>query len=546
MDLLGYTLKRHRALLVAACVAGLASGLTTIALVHLINTRLSLASPSVPGWAFAAVLLGAFVASVLAKFALNRLGVQVIYSLREGMIRGLLSTPYAKFEALGDARIYAALTDDLDTLASVFGLVPGLLFSLVLVTGGLSYLCYLSPRHFVVVLGVVLLALTLSLSVKARADRLLSRVRALKDQLFVAFEALLKGAKELHLSSARRDSFYASYVTDVAAPLRADTVRVHNWLSTIEEFAGLFALLAIAAILFELPWVGSLSNSVKSSYVVTILFINGPIRTIFDGSRSLGRCGASLRSIRRLDVFDRAAAVVTTSRAVTSAASPQRLELKGVRYRYRRAGADESFSLGPIDLSVSSGEIVFIVGGNGSGKSTLAKVLAGLYSAAEGELSLNGRRVDDECRQWYRDQFAAVFSDCYLFEQTLNQQGVAADDALIRDQLRELRLDHKVGVSEGRLLTGALSTGQAKRLALLQARLQGKAFYLLDEWAAEQDVEFRRFFYEELLPELKRENKAVICVTHDDRYFHVADRAFRMQDGILTPLIRGAAESAAE
>ena len=76
--------------------------------------------------------------------------------------------------------------------------------------------------------------------------------------------------------------------------------------------------------------------------------------------------------------------------------------------------------------------------------------------------------------------------------------------------------------------------------------MEDKTFYLLDEWAAEQDADFRVFFYEQLLPELKRENKAIICITHDNRYFHVADRVYQMQDGALTPVAREAIEGAAE
>jgi ABC-type hemin transport system ATPase subunit len=52
-----------------------------------------------------------------------------------------------------------------------------------------------------------------------------------------------------------------------------------------------------------------------------------------------------------------------------------------------------------------------------------------------------------------------------------------------------------------------------------------------DEFAADQDPEFRRFFYETLLPELKAAGKTVIAITHDDRYFHCADRVIKMEYG---------------
>lgn len=535
MTALRPTLKRHRALVAAACAAGLVSGLATIVVIHLIHLTLSgLSSSSVSGLGFVSALLAAFCASIIAKFTLNHLGAEVIHSLRDRMVRGVLSTPFANVEAAGEAKVYATLTEDLDALASAFGLIPGLTFSVALVFGGFAYLLYLSPSHFVIVVVVVATGVATSLGVKAHADHLLKVIRGYKGELFVAFVAMLKGSKELRLSQRRRQLFYTHYVNDVEMPLKRNTVRVHNWLSTIEEFAGLFALLAVGAILFDLPLVGPIESSAKAGFVLTILFITAPIRTIFDGTRTLLRCGVSLHNIRRLDVFDS----YPREESLANHDSPvsQVVELKGVQYRYRQKDCDEGFSIGPIDLVVRTGEVVFVVGGNGSGKSTFAKVLTGLYRPDAGEIRLNGQLVQEQSREWYCEHFTAVFSDFYLFKQLICRGDLPIEDEVVLEQLRQLRLDHKVDVRNATLVTGPLSTGQAKRLALLIARMEGKAFYLLDEWAAEQDVEFRTFFYQQLLPELKRENKAVVCISHDAQYYHVADRAFRMEDGQLTPL----------
>ncbi|NTW88686.1 MAG: cyclic peptide export ABC transporter, partial [Desulfobulbaceae bacterium] len=59
---------------------------------------------------------------------------------------------------------------------------------------------------------------------------------------------------------------------------------------------------------------------------------------------------------------------------------------------------------------------------------------------------------------------------------------------------------------------------------------------VLDEWAADQDPHFRRIFYEEILPDLKARNKIIICVTHDDRWFHLADRMYRMNEGTIAQI----------
>ena len=83
------------------------------------------------------------------------------------------------------------------------------------------------------------------------------------------------------------------------------------------------------------------------------------------------------------------------------------------------------------------------------------------------------------------------------------------------------------------LSTTELSQGQRKRLALLTAYLEDRSIYLFDEWAADQDPTFKQIFYHSLLPELKARGKTVIVISHDDRYYDVADRLIKLADGKL-------------
>ena len=77
------------------------------------------------------------------------------------------------------------------------------------------------------------------------------------------------------------------------------------------------------------------------------------------------------------------------------------------------------------------------------------------------------------------------------------------------------------------------SAGQRKRLALIAALLERKPVLVLDEWAADQDPQFKNIFYYELVPELKARGKTVIVISHDDRYFEVADRLIKLESGKL-------------
>ena len=109
------------------------------------------------------------------------------------------------------------------------------------------------------------------------------------------------------------------------------------------------------------------------------------------------------------------------------------------------------------------------------------------------------------------------------------------EPAAIHVLLDRFELTGKVTYDGLRWSTTALSTGQRKRLALIVSLLDNRPIQVFDEWAADQDPAFRKYFYEELIPEMKRQGKTVIAATHDDRYFHVADRLVRMEAGQIRP-----------
>ncbi|GAA4403047.1 ATP-binding cassette domain-containing protein [Tsukamurella soli] len=190
----------------------------------------------------------------------------------------------------------------------------------------------------------------------------------------------------------------------------------------------------------------------------------------------------------------------------------------------------DGFSLGPLDMAFEPGQVTFVVGGNGSGKSTLAKLITGLYVPREGTITLNGEQISHDNVEWFRQNSAAVFTDFHLFEDYLGFLRPGIDDE-VRRLLERLQIAHKVTVHDGRLSTIALSQGQRKRLALLTALLEDRPIYLFDEWAADQEPQFRDLFYDEILTELKRRGKTVVVITHDDRYFDRADQLIKLDVG---------------
>jgi putative pyoverdin transport system ATP-binding/permease protein len=207
------------------------------------------------------------------------------------------------------------------------------------------------------------------------------------------------------------------------------------------------------------------------------------------------------------------------------------VELRAIRHDYTANGKD-AFRVGPLNFTLKAGEIVFVVGGNGSGKTTFAMLLLGLYKSQSGSILLNGREIEEASIDQYRSCYSAIFSDYELLNTLFDHsvERVQETDRL----LEKLCLRDKVSVIEGRFSSTALSSGQRKRLALVSAYLEDRPIYVFDEWAADQDPEFRRFFYSDLLPELKKAGKGVVAITHDDQYFQYADRVLQMRNGHLS------------
>jgi len=217
---------------------------------------------------------------------------------------------------------------------------------------------------------------------------------------------------------------------------------------------------------------------------------------------------------------------------IEEASGWRQLEFVNVAHTYKSDNEDGSFKVGPLNLTLRRGEMCFVIGGNGSGKTSFAKLLLGLYAPEEGAIRLNGQEITDEVRDSYRQLFSSVHADFYLFETLFGLESAELDTAA-REYLERLHLSGKLQVKDNVLATTELSQGQRKRLALLTAYLEDRPIYLFDEWAADQDPQFKEIFYFELLGRLKAAGKTAIVISHDDRYYHVADRVIKLNYGLI-------------
>lgn len=528
-------IRHSRAILVFVMVSGIASGLINTALLALINSSLNGAQTAARGalLSFIGLCVVLPITRFISEVLLVRLASGAIFDLRLRICRQILAAPLRLLEELGTHRLLATLTDDIPTISNALITLPLLCMHGAIVTGCLIYLGWLSWWMLLGVFGFMVLAAFSYQFAMTKALYYFKRVREKWDVLFKDFRALTEGAKELKLHRARREAFLSQVLSSTAHSMRRDHVIANTIYNGARSWGQVLIFVLIGLLLFTLPGFSDVSTQTRMSYTLIILYLMTPMEVILNSIPILGRARIAVQKVESLGLLlpsDVDSAYATPRRETER--TWQSLELSGVTHTYYRESEDDTFVLGPIDLSFSPGEVVFLTGGNGSGKTTFAKLLAGLYIPESGEIRLGENLVTGETRDDYRQNFSVVFSDFYLFESLLGLDSKATD-ARAQDYLRQLHLDHKVTVEKGALSTTSLSQGQRKRLALLTAYLEDRPFYVFDEWASDQDPLFKKIFYHQLLPELKSRKKTILVISHDEAYYHIADRIIKLNYGKL-------------
>lgn len=530
MGILWFLVKASWVSVAIATLTGIISGGCSAWLIGLINAAIAQQATQSSIILFAALALFALFSSSLSQFLLIDIAQDSVYRLRLQLSQQILSAPLRQLEQLGPSQLLAVLTKDVQAIADSVFVIPFICVDIAVVAGCLIYLGWLSGWVLLAVIVFLAVAIALVQILLTYTYRYLNQARREVDRLFAHFRSLTDGIKELKLNAARRQRFFDDDLIVAAAASRRYQKQALK-LGALAAGGGQFLFfLLMALLLFGLPQVIPTAQAVLPAYILTLTYIRGPLEELIQQLPNLANTGVSIRKVNEMGLTLRTQAEITTAVRQSASSAWQRLELQQVCHSYQSADADHRFTVGPLDLTIKAGELIFIVGGNGSGKSTLAKLITGLYMPDSGELRLDETPITDANCEWYRQHFATVFADFYLFERLVSVEAPTLDEQAQR-YLKTLEIENKVTVQDGQLSTTALSQGQRKRLALLTAYLEDRPIYLFDEWAADQDPIFRKIFYTQLLAELKQRGKTVLVISHDDHYFHLADRIIKLNYG---------------
>ncbi len=505
----------------------------------------------------------------IVQTKLIKLTHMIVYDMRMKLLEKIFFTSYERFELLEEGRVFATLNNDTGQIGGSAGLFVGLISSLITTIGVFLYLATIAFWATMVTVMVISAIGTLYYVVSRKARQWFEEARDTQNTYMDLLNGLLRGFKELSLHFKKRME-YKDDLEKTCYTFRRRLVQAAVKFVNAYLIGESMLILVLGAVGFAVPRLFPEIRSITlMSFIISLLYLIGPINGILGSIPTLiqlrvawGRVRGFIRAIpANMNTEDVDKPLAVDINAVQS------LNASGLKFKYKRPEEEEDewgvltarqpdspavtaiaassageysdneseeeeeelFSVGPLNFEANKGEIVFIVGGNGSGKTTLGKMLTGLYPLDEGSIKINGTEIPNYQLGEY---FSAVFNDYYLFRK-LYEIDFSKDENVDRAQdfLKTIQLDDIVTIDDDEFSTLEVSGGQRKRLALMQCYMENSPIYLFDEVAADQDPQFRKFFYRELLPQMKESGKIIIAITHDDHYFDVADRLVKLDMG---------------
>ena len=532
---------------VFAVILGIISGLSNTFVLGFVMAILNGGVDSrTIGLAVIAVIVS-IVGRAMSRVAVTKIAQEATFNIRLRIAKQIVETPLVDIERIGPRRLIGAMTIDARRSGDALPLRVNLLPSVSFLVSCLAYLAYLSLPGFVAIVATLVIGGVWYRYLHNRIHEYAAEARKIWDGVIASCALTVNGIKQLKGNRQRREMILEGLRSRSKAAM--DVAQAHALYAshTLSVTQGLFFLL-LGLVVVSPSSIG-LSTSDAASYALALVYVVGPLREVVVMLPEFADIDVARERIQdigvRLNEVSGARSALTRNVGLIESSDWQELQLRNVGYSHLSAKGG-AFSIGPINVTLKRGDILFIVGANGTGKTTLAKILAGLYEPSQGELLVDGRAINESNRDWYACQASVIFGDFVLFEQILDHRYVDAE-ARARELLGRLEIDDRISITEMKLSrTIGLSTGERKRLAYLIAYSDDRPIMLFDEWAADQDPRFKERFYREFLPELRAAGKLVVAISHDDRYFDVADKVLFLERGRPPSFASGFSSSEAQ
>lgn len=466
---------------------------------------------------------------IVSQVILTRISLEITTDLRVKLYNRILKAPLESVERVGASRLISGLITDVDRVIIGARTFPLILVNAATLIGMLGFLFFLNAEVFYFIIKSIFVGVVVYQVLVYFGNWYFIKSRDKVDLLHESIRALIYGIKELKVNKQNQDSFFKDYLLENEYAVLNASRTGYTVTSVAVNYGGLISFFIIGYLSYVYINYNAISSAEIISVIMVLLYIATPLAALMDFTHEIVTARISLK---KLDTLLEEIPNEEASEEIKSLPAWNKVTFKDIGFQYAGNERSNQFCVGPVSFEVEKSQLTFIVGGNGSGKSTLGKVISLHYGAKQGEIHFGQTKVSGETLNSCRQAVGSIYSDYYLFDRLLGNVDELSVQK-IEQLIEELALTEKVSIIDGRFSTTSLSDGQRRRLSLLVAFMADKEMYLFDEWAADQDPEFKEVFYYKILPELRAQGKAVVVISHDDRYFHIADKLLVMENGKL-------------
>lgn len=472
----------------------------------------------------------------LEQYSNHFIAFKLLAALRDKIFKALRALAPAKLEGREKGGIISMITSDIETLEVFYAhTISPICIALIVETLVLLYVGFISS--FYLSLAALVSYIIIGIILPIISSKLLSDTGVRYRKSFASFNSYyldsIKGVNDIVLNNAMK--VRNKEVNSKSDELLAETKKLKHKSGITEAISYAFVSLSLIGVLILGLYLSDKNIITIPKMIMGLVAIfgsYGPVIALSALPQNLTQTFAS--GDRVLDLLEEKPVV----REIKDGKNFSFLDLKvnNLSFKY-----DEASVLNNVNLEVKRGQIVALVGPSGCGKSTLLKLLLRFYETNSGDILYNNISINDINTSSLLDNVTLVSQQTYLFDDTIKENIKiakydatdeeiieAAKKASIHEFIESLpdKYDTKVG-----LLGDNLSAGEKQRIGLARAFLSNAPLILLDEPTSNVDSINEGIILKSLKDQ--KENKSIILVSHRESTTAIADRIYRIKDGII-------------
>ncbi|ALX94473.1 MULTISPECIES: lipid A ABC transporter ATP-binding protein/permease MsbA [Serratia] len=475
------------------------------------------------------------ITSYVSSYCISWVSGMVVMQMRRRLFGHMMRMPVAFFDQQSTGTLLSRITYDSEQVASSSSSAL-----VTVVREGASIIgLFIMMFYYSWQLSLILIVLAPIVSfairlVSKRFRNISKNMQNTMGQVTTSAEQMLKGHKEVLIFGGQQVE--TERFNTVSNRMRQQGMKLVSASSIADPIIQLIASLALAFVLFAASFPSVMDTLTAGTITVVfsaMIALMRPLKSLTNVNAQFQRGMAACQTL--FSILDLEQEKDTGTRQVERAKGD--IEFRNVTFAYP---GREIPALRDINLSISEGKTVALVGRSGSGKSTIANLLTRFYDVQEGQILMDGHDLREYTLASLRDQVALVSQNVHLFNDTIaNNIAYAREERYSREEIEkaarmayatdfidkmEQGLDTVIG-ENGVMLSG----GQRQRIAIARALLRDCPILILDEATSALDTESERAI-QAALDELQK-NRTSLVIAHRLSTIEKADEILVVEDG---------------